>query len=312
MRNAMVIGARVLAVIAVALTAGVLVATGSAASTSSAAAPGGPGAQSYLDLARKDCFATARNTTSKVWFTVADGVLSDTFSPTIENSNVNTLQYVVTDGRSFTDMQQRDMTYTVSSPDRSGMVCQVTSRDREARLCPRHRLPDGPGPRQRGHAHDARAAPRHGDRGPTPPEGLRALRRADRQHRRGRSDQCASQQRGHLPGHARAGVLRHHRPHRPMGRAGRGCADRQPQVRARVERLRRHTERRPDAARHLPPAAQRLRLSHGRERRADGADQRPHAPVHARARIRVRRRTKPSTRRNGARRRRTARRSRPM
>ncbi|HTU98063.1 MAG TPA: glycoside hydrolase family 15 protein [Solirubrobacteraceae bacterium] len=97
-----------------------------------AAAPGGPGAQSYLDLARKDCFATAANTTSKVWFTVADGVLSDTFSPSIQNSNVNTLQYVVTDGRTFTDMQQRDMTYTVSSPDRSGMVCRVTSRD------PRH------------------------------------------------------------------------------------------------------------------------------------------------------------------------------
>ena len=129
MRTATVIGARALAVVAVALTTGVLVVTESAASTSSVTAPGGPGAQSYLDLARKDCFATARNTTSKVWFTVADGVLSDTFSPTIENSNVNTLQYIVTDGRSFTDMQQRDMTYTVSSPDRGGMVCQVTSRD---------------------------------------------------------------------------------------------------------------------------------------------------------------------------------------
>ncbi len=129
MRRTAVIGARALAVIAVTLTTGVLVATESAASTPSATAPGGPGAQSYLDLARKDCFATARSTTSKVWFTVADGVLSDTFSPTIENSNVNTLQYVVTDGRSFTDMQQRDMTYTVSSPDPSGMVCQVTSRD---------------------------------------------------------------------------------------------------------------------------------------------------------------------------------------
>ncbi|MFZ0974048.1 MAG: glycoside hydrolase family 15 protein [Solirubrobacteraceae bacterium] len=93
------------------------------------AAPGGPGAQSYLDLARKDCFGTARNSTSKVWFTVADGVLSDTFSPSIQNSNVNTLQYIVTDGRSFADLQQRDMTYTVSSPDRSGMVCQITSRD---------------------------------------------------------------------------------------------------------------------------------------------------------------------------------------
>ncbi len=94
-----------------------------------AAAPGGPGAQSHLDLARKDCFGTARNTTSKAWYSVADGVLSDTFSPTIEQSNVNTVQYIVTDGHSFSDLQQRNMTYRVSSPDRSGMVCEVTSTD---------------------------------------------------------------------------------------------------------------------------------------------------------------------------------------
>jgi Glucodextranase, domain N len=41
---------------------------------------------------------------SKVWYSVADGVLSDTFSPTIENSNVSTVQYIVTDGRSFADL----------------------------------------------------------------------------------------------------------------------------------------------------------------------------------------------------------------
>jgi glucoamylase len=99
------------------------------AARAASAAPDGPGAQSYLDLARKDCFGTARDTTSKVWYSVADGVLSDTFSPTIENSNVSTLQYIVTDGRSFADLQQRDMTYAVSSPDRSGMVCRVTSTD---------------------------------------------------------------------------------------------------------------------------------------------------------------------------------------
>jgi glucoamylase len=108
--------------------------SGTAAASASAPpasgpAPGGPGAQSYLDSARKDCFGTARNNRSKVWFTVADGVLSDVFSPTIENSNVNTLQYVVTDGRTFSDLQQRDMTYSVSSPDGTGMVCRVTSRD---------------------------------------------------------------------------------------------------------------------------------------------------------------------------------------
>jgi glucan 1,4-alpha-glucosidase len=93
-------------------------------------APGGPGAQSYLDVARKDCFGTARNTTSKVWFTVAGGVLSDVFSPNIEATNVNTVQYIVTDGHSFADLQQRDMTYSLASPDRSGMVCRVTSTDR--------------------------------------------------------------------------------------------------------------------------------------------------------------------------------------
>jgi len=74
------------------------------------AAPGGPGAQSYMGTARKDCFGTAANTGSKAWYTVADGVLSDGYSPTIENSNDATLQYIVTDGKSFTALQQRDMT----------------------------------------------------------------------------------------------------------------------------------------------------------------------------------------------------------
>ena len=39
-------------------------------------APGGPGALSHFDLARKDCLGTARNTESRVWYTVAGGCLS--------------------------------------------------------------------------------------------------------------------------------------------------------------------------------------------------------------------------------------------
>ncbi|MGH3400862.1 MAG: glycoside hydrolase family 15 protein, partial [Streptosporangiaceae bacterium] len=96
--------------------------------TAAGAAPGGPGAMSYFDLARKDCVGTARNTGSKVWYTVAEGVLSDTYEPTIDNTNVSTLQYVVTDGSSFTDLQTRDMTYTVQA-DPTGMACTVTATD---------------------------------------------------------------------------------------------------------------------------------------------------------------------------------------
>jgi glucoamylase len=83
---------------------------------------------SHFDLARKDCLGTARNTTSQVWYTVANGVLSDTYYPTVDNTNVETLQYVVTDGTSFTDLQTRDTTYTAEAlKDSGGMVCRVTA-----------------------------------------------------------------------------------------------------------------------------------------------------------------------------------------
>jgi glucoamylase len=107
-----------------ALCAVIVVTAGASVASASSTAPGSPGSMSYFDLARKDCVGTARNTTSKVWFTVADGVLSDTYWPTIDATNVNTLQYLVTDGRSFTDLQTRDMTYKVL-PDPTGMACTV-------------------------------------------------------------------------------------------------------------------------------------------------------------------------------------------
>jgi glucoamylase len=112
-----------------AILAGLAVASPAAtAARADAIAPGAPGAPSYFDLARKDCVGTAAGTGSKVWYTVADGVLSDVYEPTIDNTNVSTLQYVVTDGSTFTDMQTRDMTYTVAA-DPTGMACTVTSTD---------------------------------------------------------------------------------------------------------------------------------------------------------------------------------------
>ncbi len=99
-----------------------------AAAVSAGTAPGSPGVESYFDLARKDCVGTARNTSSKVWFTVADGVLSDTYWPTVDATNVHTLQYLVTDGKTFTDLQTRNnqMTYRVV-PDPTGMSCTIVA-----------------------------------------------------------------------------------------------------------------------------------------------------------------------------------------
>src|SRR5467141_4740284 len=106
-----------------------LAGAGGAGARSTNAAPGGPGALSHFDLARKDCLGTARNTTSKVWYTVANGVLSDVYYPTVDNTNVETLQYVVSDGSTFTDLQTRDTTYTVQLLDTysQALDCQVTT-----------------------------------------------------------------------------------------------------------------------------------------------------------------------------------------
>jgi hypothetical protein len=121
-----------------ALTGAVLASLPSAAVAQDAgdpvgAAPDGPGALSHYDLARKDCVGTARNRRSRVWFTVADGVLSDVYFPTNDNTNNETLQFVVTDGSTFTDLQTRDMTYTVKALDDRALTCRVTSTAKSGR-----------------------------------------------------------------------------------------------------------------------------------------------------------------------------------
>jgi glucoamylase len=101
--------------------------------TTTQAAPAGPGTVSHFGLGRKDCVGTAANRGSKVWYTVAGGVLSDVYSPTVDNTNVETMQFLVTDGRSITDLQTRDTTYSVRSLDATGMGCEVTSTAKSGR-----------------------------------------------------------------------------------------------------------------------------------------------------------------------------------
>ena len=119
------------------VTAALALAASAAAPVSAAppsgAAADGPGTASHFALARKDCVGTARNRGSKVWFTVADGMLSDVYFPTVDNTNNETLQYVVTDGATFTDLQARDMTYTVQAPDDRALTCRVTATAKSGR-----------------------------------------------------------------------------------------------------------------------------------------------------------------------------------
>jgi glucoamylase len=91
-------------------------------------AAGAPGTESYYDQGRKDCVGTAADTASKVWYTVADGTLSDVYGPTIDNTDVKSLDPIVT-GPGFDALQPRDMTYRVVRLGGTGMACRVIGLD---------------------------------------------------------------------------------------------------------------------------------------------------------------------------------------
>ena len=75
-------------------------------------AAGGPG-RVLLRRGPQGLRGLAADSASKVWYTVAGGTLSDTYAPTIDNTDVKSLDPIVT-GPGFTALQPRDMTYTVS------------------------------------------------------------------------------------------------------------------------------------------------------------------------------------------------------
>jgi glucoamylase len=61
----------------------------------------------------KDGFGTAHGTASKVWYTLSRGTLNEVFYPQIDTPSLRDSQFVVTDGATFTDREDRDSTHQV-------------------------------------------------------------------------------------------------------------------------------------------------------------------------------------------------------
>jgi glucoamylase len=90
-------------------------------------APGAPGGGSSWTTGDKTSVGTATAAASKVWFTVAKGVTSEVFYPRTDVPDVQDLQYVVTDGSTFADLERDATTHTVSMPDERSPEYTVTN-----------------------------------------------------------------------------------------------------------------------------------------------------------------------------------------
>lgn len=81
--------------------------------------------------ARKDAIGTAYEegtANSPVWFSVAEGILSEVYYPTIDRPQVGDLQLLVTDGKSFFSEQRRDVRSQVTYAD-DGLSVRVSGRE---------------------------------------------------------------------------------------------------------------------------------------------------------------------------------------
>lgn len=111
--------------VAVALTALLMSALASAPSASAAGnAPGAPGANATWNESNLQAFADSVSSSSKVWYTLGNGELENIFYPQTDTPDTFGLQYIVTDGSSFTDSETTGTSHAISLVDPTSLVWQ--------------------------------------------------------------------------------------------------------------------------------------------------------------------------------------------
>src|SRR5271166_3085896 len=96
-------------------------------------APGGPGIPPRWTRGSKDAVGTAYSTSSRLWYTIANGVVTECYFPTIDSPQVRDLQYLVSDGETFFHDERRNMLTTTECLGTAALGVKVTNTDPEGR-----------------------------------------------------------------------------------------------------------------------------------------------------------------------------------
>jgi len=87
------------------------------AQTTNPSPPGGPGHDAHWPRAAKQGFGTANSVRSKVWFTLADGVMTEVYYPTIDLPNVQVLQLVIVTADGKVEIESDDTDHSIEVLD---------------------------------------------------------------------------------------------------------------------------------------------------------------------------------------------------
>ena len=104
----------------------------------SAAANDGPGGAASWTTGSKLAVGTSAGLNNKVWFTVAKGITSEVFYPRLDVPNMEDMQYVVTDGSTFVDLERDATSHAISMPTEKALEYAVMNTDK--RPSPKYRV----------------------------------------------------------------------------------------------------------------------------------------------------------------------------
>lgn len=125
--------ARAGAAVVVAVTALFGSALTAAPPAAAAPAPGAPGIGSAWTSGQKQGLGTSTTTTSKVWYTIGQGITHEVYYPQTDTPDVQDLQYLVTDGATFTRNERDDATHAVSLADPRSLTYQQVNTASDGR-----------------------------------------------------------------------------------------------------------------------------------------------------------------------------------
>src|SRR5437867_1811463 len=96
-------------------------------------APGAPGASSAWTTGAKEGLGTATNRASKVWFTLSQGILNEVYYPQVDVPNVQDMQFIVSDGGSFVDLERDDTFHQIQLVDPQALTYRQVNTAKSAR-----------------------------------------------------------------------------------------------------------------------------------------------------------------------------------
>jgi glucoamylase len=96
-------------------------------------APGGPGIEPRWTHGAKVAVGTAYSTSSRVWYTLDAGCVTEVYYPTIDTPQIRDLQFLFTDGETFFHDERRNFTSEIDCVSEAALGFEVTNRENEGR-----------------------------------------------------------------------------------------------------------------------------------------------------------------------------------